>query len=61
MFPYFRMVSPMLHERDVVFEHAAVATDNKICSKIGRDVLNKKGSAVDAAIASLLCLGERLP
>lgn len=55
------MVSPTLHERDIIFKHAAVATDNKICSKIGRTVLNKKGSAVDAAIASMLCLGVMNP
>jgi len=35
----------------------AVATDHKECSKIGNDTLNSNGSAVDAAIASVFCLG----
>ncbi|KAF6723581.1 Gamma-glutamyltransferase 5 [Oryzias melastigma] len=37
------------------FSKAAVATDSKICSEIGNDILTKGGSAVDAAIAALLC------
>uniref|UniRef100_A0A4W3JU31 Gamma-glutamyltranspeptidase 1-like n=1 Tax=Callorhinchus milii TaxID=7868 RepID=A0A4W3JU31_CALMI len=41
----------------VVFGKAAVATDSKKCSEIGRDVLMEKGSAVDAAIAALICTG----
>ncbi|KAM7145251.1 glutathione hydrolase 5 proenzyme isoform 2-T2 [Macrochelys suwanniensis] len=35
--------------------HAAVAADTEICSDIGRDILRRKGSAVDAAIAALVC------
>ena len=35
----------------------AVATDTKICSEIGNDTLNVGGSAVDAAIAAIFCLG----
>ena len=34
----------------------AVATDDPQCSRIGIDVLLKGGNAVDAAIASTLCL-----
>ncbi len=39
------------------FKHAAVATDHSECSRIGRNILHHGGSAVDSAIASLLCLG----
>nr|XP_055062516.1 glutathione hydrolase 1 proenzyme-like [Misgurnus anguillicaudatus] len=40
------------------FSKAAVAADAGRCSKVGRDILKKKnGSAVDAAIATLLCVG----
>ena len=35
----------------------AVATDNAKCSEIGNKTLNSKGSAVDAAIAAMFCLG----
>ncbi|KAM4709711.1 glutathione hydrolase 1 proenzyme isoform 1-T2 [Discoglossus pictus] len=40
-----------------IYEKAAIATDAGKCSEIGRDVLKEKGSAVDAAIASLFCVG----
>ncbi|KAL2099967.1 hypothetical protein ACEWY4_004361 [Coilia grayii] len=36
---------------------AAVAADAGPCSEIGRDILKKGGSAVDSAIAGLLCVG----
>ncbi|CAB3995471.1 glutathione hydrolase 1 proenzyme isoform X1 [Paramuricea clavata] len=39
------------------YDHAAVATDHAECSKIGRNILHHGGSAVDSAIASMLCLG----
>lgn len=36
---------------------AAVSADDVRCSKIGVDVLKMNGSAVDAAIAGLFCIG----
>ncbi|KAJ3604143.1 hypothetical protein NHX12_028884 [Muraenolepis orangiensis] len=42
---------------DHFYSKAAVATDAGTCSEVGRDILKMNGSAVDAAIASLLCVG----
>uniref|UniRef100_A0A914Z2Q9 Gamma-glutamyltransferase n=1 Tax=Panagrolaimus superbus TaxID=310955 RepID=A0A914Z2Q9_9BILA len=39
------------------YSTAAVAADNEICSDIGRDTLLHGGNAVDAAIATLFCIG----
>ncbi|XP_034379627.1 glutathione hydrolase 5 proenzyme isoform X1 [Arvicanthis niloticus] len=39
------------------FTRAAVAADSKICSDIGRAILQQQGSPVDAAIAALICTG----
>ncbi|NXT94771.1 GGT5 hydrolase, partial [Anhinga rufa] len=35
--------------------HGAVAADTETCSAIGRDILRSGGTAVDAAIAGLIC------
>uniref|UniRef100_A0A3P9L4X0 Glutathione hydrolase n=1 Tax=Oryzias latipes TaxID=8090 RepID=A0A3P9L4X0_ORYLA len=40
-----------------IYLKAAVAADAGPCSEIGRDILLKGGSAVDATIAGLLCVG----
>ncbi|KAJ7309813.1 hypothetical protein JRQ81_007883 [Phrynocephalus forsythii] len=37
------------------YRHAAVAADTRLCSDVGRDLLKEGGSAVDAAIAALIC------
>ncbi|KAM9329850.1 glutathione hydrolase 1 proenzyme [Gastrophryne carolinensis] len=40
-----------------IYGKAAVATDAGQCSEIGRDILKEGGTAVDSAIASLVCVG----
>ena len=39
------------------YRRQAVATDTENCSRIGNDTLARNGSAVDAAIAAMFCLG----
>ncbi|XP_032731917.1 glutathione hydrolase 5 proenzyme isoform X2 [Lontra canadensis] len=39
------------------FSRAAVAADSKVCSDIGRAILQQQGSPVDATIAALVCTG----
>ncbi|MCP9260615.1 Gamma-glutamyltranspeptidase 1 [Dirofilaria immitis] len=46
--------SGSLHAR---YKRAAIATDNGICSGIGRDILMLGGNAIDATVASLICIG----
>ena len=44
-------------ESAATYTKRTVATDSKKCSKIGDGILKKGGSAVDAAIAAMFCLG----
>ncbi|KAM4719737.1 glutathione hydrolase 1 proenzyme [Anableps anableps] len=44
-------------KRESGYKKAAVAADAGPCSEVGRDILLKGGSAVDASIAGLLCVG----
>ena len=39
------------------YKREAVATDTQQCSDMGENILNANGSAVDAAIAAMFCLG----
>ena len=39
------------------YDKAAISTDNEFCSKVGKDILKKGGSAVDAGIAAIFCVG----
>uniref|UniRef100_A0A453C489 Glutathione hydrolase n=1 Tax=Aegilops tauschii subsp. strangulata TaxID=200361 RepID=A0A453C489_AEGTS len=45
----------------VTSPHGAVAADDERCSRIGRDALRCGGTAVDAAVATSLCLGVVSP
>ncbi|XP_030764165.1 glutathione hydrolase 1 proenzyme-like isoform X1 [Sitophilus oryzae] len=40
-----------------VFKRAAVCADSAVCAQVGKDILEKNGTAVDAAIATLFCNG----
>ena len=42
---------------DSFYLNGAVASDAKVCSDIGVQAMKENGTAVDAAIASMFCLG----
>ena len=39
------------------YRNAAIASDSALCSKVGANILESEGSAVDGAIATIFCLG----
>ncbi len=39
------------------YSRAAIAVDNVQCSKIGRQILEKNGTTMDAALAAAICNG----
>ncbi|CAN8328677.1 unnamed protein product [Cochlearia groenlandica] len=44
-------------QHSIVANHCAVATDDGRCSDIGKNILRQGGNAIDASVASALCLG----
>ena len=44
-------------DADGPYQHAVVASDAGLCSEIGRDILQKNGTAVDSAVAAMFCIG----
>ncbi|KAI8956942.1 gamma-glutamyltranspeptidase [Daldinia sp. FL1419] len=47
----------VLHQQSVSGKRGAVASESKICSQIGIDLLDQGGNAVDAFIGTQLCVG----
>ncbi|CAN8006868.1 unnamed protein product, partial [Ixodes hexagonus] len=58
---YFDISSPVSSSELKSFSSAAVVADAVPCADIGRDILVKGGSAVDAAVALLFCDGAVNP
>ncbi|CAH2235526.1 jg26711 [Pararge aegeria aegeria] len=51
------VLHPWDRNQQMRYRHAAVAANGYECASIGRNILEKNGSAVDAAIATLFCEG----
>lgn len=50
--------TPVPNDAYIKVQKAAIATENEVCSVIGRQIMQEKGgNAVDAAIAGCLCIG----
>ncbi|WAR02708.1 GGT1-like protein [Mya arenaria] len=47
-------------EQHIQVPIGAVVSDHEACSDVGRDILDRQGTAVDAAIATLICNGVRM-
>lgn len=53
---------PKARRNEVILaRNGAVATDDRRCSRIGKDVLLEGGNAVDASVVAALCLGVVSP
>ncbi|WVZ05506.1 hypothetical protein V8G54_018852 [Vigna mungo] len=50
-----------LNAEVIYARNGAVATDDRRCSRIGKDILREGGHAADAAVAAALCLGVVSP
>ncbi|KAL4194431.1 hypothetical protein AMTRI_Chr05g68670 [Amborella trichopoda] len=57
----FPAPTPLVIPEVITVEHGAVAADHDVCSRVGSDILQKGGHAVDAAVATALCLGVVSP
>uniref|UniRef100_A0A914CF97 Uncharacterized protein n=1 Tax=Acrobeloides nanus TaxID=290746 RepID=A0A914CF97_9BILA len=51
------ITAPPINSFEGKYMKGSVATDNVLCSDIGRNILLKGGNAVDAAVAALFCIG----
>ncbi|XP_028043102.1 glutathione hydrolase 1 proenzyme-like isoform X1 [Bombyx mandarina] len=51
------VLQPWTGSQHVRYQRAAVAANGHECATVGREILEKNGSAVDAAIATLFCEG----
>ncbi|KAI3844349.1 hypothetical protein MKW92_026368 [Papaver armeniacum] len=58
---YEKTTTKKANDQVVESEHAVVAADDARCSEIGAAMLRQGGHAVDAAVATCLCLGVVYP
>lgn len=57
---YATVISPSGSEpvsRSVKPKHGAVTSESAVCSGVGGDILKQGGTAADAMIATVLCVG----
>ncbi|KAL4194421.1 hypothetical protein AMTRI_Chr05g68560 [Amborella trichopoda] len=57
----FPAPTPLVIPEVITVEHGSVAADHDGCSRVGSDILQKGGHAVDEAVATALCLGVFSP